>query len=96
MGSDRTEEKKMLIKQLQLISERLRIEGAKIPTETLIVEYDNGGGQSGVRENPFYPAYEKLLSSFVKTLEAVEKIDDGNTAEIKSLADFRNKLKVAK
>ncbi len=87
--------KKLLIEQLNLMAARLQTEGARLPGEDLIVEYDNGGGQTGTRENPFYPAYEKLLASFVKTLEAVEKMDDGS-AEVKSLDAFREKLRAVK
>lgn len=87
--------KKLLIEQLNLMAARLQTEGARLPGEDLIVEYDNGGGQTGTRENPFYPAYEKLLASFVKTLEAVEKMDDGS-AEVKSLDAFRERLRAVK
>jgi hypothetical protein len=49
----------------------------EIENEPLIIEYDNGGGQCGIRENPHYTAYEKLQASFNKSfkqlLEMVEK-----------------------
>ncbi len=87
-------EKEILKEQLNLIAERLMIEGKRIKDEDLIVGYDNGGGQSGTRENPFYPAYEKLLSSFTKTLATVKDLGLEDTAEIRSLDSIRNKFKV--
>ena len=88
-------ESEVLKKQLQLMSERIMIEGARMPSESLIIDYDNGGGQCGVRENPYYPAYEKLLSSFVKTLEALRNAG-GEEAEVERLDALRSRFKVAK
>ena len=85
----------ILKKQLSLIAERIMIEGDRIPDEELIIEYDNGGGQMGVRENPFYPAYEKLLASYTRALEALKDIS-GDDAEVTTLADLRSRFKVAK
>ena len=77
--------------------ERLIAEGERIPNEPLVVDYDNGGGQTGVRENPFYPAYEKLLGSYTKTL-AFLKDGEGSDAsnDLPSLDEFRKKFKLAK
>ena len=38
-------ESEVLKKQLQLISERILIEGARMPSESLIIDYDNGGAE---------------------------------------------------
>ena len=89
-------DKKVLIEQLNLMANRLVAEGKKMDTEPLIIEYDNGGGQSGVRENPFYPAYEKLLASYTKALVVAKDIIGQESTEIKSLENIRSKFKVAK
>lgn len=87
----------VLVKQLQIMSKKLKSEAAKMPDQNLIVEYDNGGGQQGIRENPFFPSYEKLLASYIKGLMAVkELIGDQAQAEVVSLDDIRSKFKVAK
>ena len=88
-------ESEVLKKQLQLISERILVEGARMPSESLIIDYDNGGGQCGVRENPYYPAYEKLLSSYIKALETVKNAG-GEDAEVERLDALRSRFKVAK
>lgn len=87
------DEKRLIKGQLQHMAARIQIEGEKIESESLIVDYDNGGGQSGVRENPFYIAYEKLLASYIKTLAAAKDIC-GEDAEVSSLDSLRARFKV--
>ena len=90
----KTENIDVLLEQLNLMAQRLLVEGARIPAEELVVWYDNGGGQSGTRENPFYPAYEKLLASFLKTMAAVQESGEAKSKEISSLDELRKKIKV--
>lgn len=91
-----TDDKKIIKEQLQHLASRILIEGKKMEHEDLIIDYDNGGGQAGVRENPYYPAYERLLSSYVKTLTAAKEICGADDGEVKSLDSIRTKFKVAK
>lgn len=37
----------------------------------IVVEYDNGGGQTGIRENPLYNAYEKLFSKYLAAMNTI-------------------------
>lgn len=37
--------------------------------QSLVIPYDNGGGQTGIRENPAFKAYQTLLASYRKALE---------------------------
>ena len=90
------DDKAVLKRQLERMAARLLEEVEKIPTEPLVMEYDNGGGQSGIRENPFYPAYEKLLSSYTRALATYKDMAGSDAAEIRSLDALRSKLKVAK
>ncbi len=89
------DDKKILKEQLRHLAERIQTEGRRMDEEDLIIYYDNGGGQTGVRENPYYPAYEKLLASYVKTLAALKDIA-GTDAEVRALDDIRTRFKVAK
>lgn len=91
-----TSDKAVLKKQIESMATRLLHEVEKIPSEPLVMEYNNGGGQSGIRENPFYPAYEKLLSAYTKALAAYKDIAGNDAPEIRSLDSLRSKLKVAK
>lgn len=85
----------VLKEQLRLMAERIMEEGARMPEEDLVIAFDNGGGQTGIRENPYYPAYEKLLASYTKTLDAVKNIA-GEDTEVRNLEDLRSRFRVAK
>lgn len=45
-----------------------------LKNEPLVIEYDNGGGQKGIRENPRYVAYEHLQNTYNKTLRQLTEI----------------------
>ena len=49
-----------------------------------------------MRENPFYPAYEKLLASYTKTLASLKDMGGEQDAEVKNLDAIRSMFKVAK
>lgn len=49
--------------------------------EPFVVEYDNGGGQVGTKENPEWTAYEKLLKSYQATLRAISAQTGGKAKE---------------
>lgn len=86
---------KTLKKQAEALAAKLEQVTDRVRTEPLICEYDNGGGQSGTRENPFFPAYEKLLSSYVKTLAAISEMEGKQPQETAgSLEALRNRFKV--
>ena len=42
--------------------------------EDLIIPYDNGGGQMGIRENPHFTAFEKLMTTYTKSLRQLSEI----------------------
>ncbi|MBQ3578003.1 MAG: hypothetical protein IJK59_03520 [Firmicutes bacterium] len=44
---------------------------AQLLTEELMVEYDNGGGQKGIRENPIYKQYQSLFGNFMKGMDKI-------------------------
>jgi hypothetical protein len=87
----------ILIKQAHAMAEKLEECVQQIPHEELTVWYDNGGGQSGYRENPFFTAYEKLLASYTKTVLAIKNLSgDEKKEEVKTLDSLRERFKVAK
>ena len=47
----------------------LERERADMPNQRLTLEYDNGGGQTGTRENPFWRAFNALMSNYRKSLQ---------------------------
>jgi len=46
---------------------RVKLDEARLAAmdEPLTVEYDNGGGQQGIRENPLFRSYESLFKSYM-------------------------------
>lgn len=40
-----------------------------IRQQDVVIPYDNGGGQQGIRENPAFKGYHALLASYRKSLE---------------------------
>ena len=63
--------------------QRAQLEAARkrLAKEPLVIEYDNGGGQLGTRENPEWLAYEKLLKSYHATLRAINAQTGGKAKE---------------
>ena len=51
----------------------------------LIVAYNNGGGQSGIRKNPVYEAYNQLMANYRKSLaQLVELLQTYGMEDVKS------------
>lgn len=54
-----------VIDKTALLCVKLEDEAEKLEDATLIIEYDNGGGQKGTRQNPLYQAYESLWKAYM-------------------------------
>lgn len=58
-----------------------------IKNSNIVISYDNGGGQKGIRENPLFKGYESLWRSYMagmtKILESMpqEQVEDVVEAE---------------
>ena len=57
-----------------------------IGEDGITVEYDNGGGQTGVRENPAFRAYEALWKTYLSGLDALLKLLSEGAAEDPALS----------
>lgn len=60
-----------------------------IGEDGITVEYDNGGGQTGVRENPAFRAYEALWKTYLSGLDALLKLLPEGTAEDPTLSEVK-------
>lgn len=60
-----------------------------IGEDGITVEYDNGGGQTGVRENPAFRAYEALWKTYLSGLDALLKLLPEGTAEDPALSEVK-------
>lgn len=55
--------------------------------QQVVIAYDNGGGQTGIRENPAFKGYHQLLASYrksVETLAAIFKEHGGGRGDAES------------
>ena len=90
--------------QAAFMRSALRKQKKALKDQPFVVEYDNGGGQIGTKENPEWTAYEKLLKSYHATLRAISAQQGGKAKEKTTgigspLTNYRNKygsLKVVK
>jgi hypothetical protein len=66
-----------VIEHTAMMKERLDAAMEELVSQDIVIEYDNGGGQSGIRENPLYKGYEALWKSYMtgmcKILECVPR-----------------------
>lgn len=42
-----------------------------IKTSNVVISYDNGGGQKGIRENPLFKGYENLWRSYMAGMSKI-------------------------
>ena len=52
---------------------KVKLEDARelIRDADIVVEYDNGGGQRGIRENPLFKGYESLWKSYISGMNQI-------------------------
>lgn len=43
----------------------------KIKNSSVVIPYDNGGGQTGIRENPLFKGYESLWKSYLTGMNMI-------------------------
>lgn len=68
-----------LAESVLFMAEKLKESRKAMADEPLVIDYDNGGGQKGIRENPHYVAFEKLLATYTKSLDQLTKIIEKGT-----------------
>ena len=68
-----------LAESVVFMADKLKESREAMKNEPLVIPYDNGGGQSGIRENPHYVAYEKLVGTYTKSLRQLTEIVEKGT-----------------
>ena len=68
-----------LAESVVFMSDKLKESREAMKNEPLVIPYDNGGGQSGIRENPHYVAYERLVGTYTKSLRQLTEIVEKGT-----------------
>lgn len=64
---------------------KVKLDGAReaIRTAQIVIPYDNGGGQRGVRENPMFRGYEALWKAY---LQGMDRIFEALPQEVEKMA----------
>lgn len=75
-----------LAESVVFMAAKLEEERKILKNEPLIIEYDNGGGQKGIRENPHFVAYEHLLASYNKAMRQLAEMVKSGTPSRKANA----------
>lgn len=70
--TDRSNEAKQVAEEALLLEDKLNEMKPAFGSELIVEEYDNGGGQTGTRENPTHTAYQKLLRSYIQTIKELD------------------------
>lgn len=87
----------ILAEQVIFMSAKLKESKKGLRDQAIVIPYDNGGGQTGIRENPAFTAYEKLLASYTKSLATLrDVIGDDAPKAISELDSMRRKFQVVK
>ena len=50
---------------------KLDVTREKIKTTDVAIPYDNGGGQTGIRENPLFKGYESLFKTYMSGMRQI-------------------------
>lgn len=78
--------------EMQLDYMRGVLEAARLQAEheDLVIEYDNGGGQTGIRKNPFFEAYSQMMKTYNSTLRAYKEVGGSEVKSKPSLVKFES------
>ena len=49
--------------------------------QSVVIPYDNGGGQVGIRANPAFGEYQKLLRSYTATFDELRGLLESQAAK---------------
>lgn len=63
-----------LAESVLFMASKLEESRKAMANEPIVVPYDNGGGQAGIRENPHYTAFEHLVTAYNKSLRQLTEI----------------------
>lgn len=61
--------------------------------EDIFTYYDNGGGQTGLREHPGFSAYNKLFTTFSRGVKQITDMMPNGSAAADALIDFINETR---
>ena len=78
-----------IIENVAFMKEKLDDTREKIAGSSVVIPYDNGGGQTGIRENPLYKGYESLWKSYLNGMD--RRLSTLPADAVKTMADEMEK-----
>ena len=63
--------------------------------ESLFIEYDNGGGQKGLREHPGFAAYNRLFTTFQRGMKQLTDLMDYEADEVDELKAYFDESRIS-
>lgn len=82
-----------LLANIAFLKVKLDDARAELLYEDIFTEYDNGGGQTGLREHPGFSAYNKLFTTFSRSVKQLTDMMPSGTAAADALIDFINETR---
>lgn len=81
------------------MAEKLRETRTGLANASVVIQYDNGGGQKGIRRNPAFDGYNALVKTYVAALSELRSILDdqdgsGPTAGLEQFKVIRGNVAV--
>lgn len=69
-----------------------------VQESTIVISYDNGGGQKGIRENPIFKGYEALWKSYMSGMNAIINVlpQDAQKEETAKVVQARTTLELVR
>ena len=77
-----------LCEEVLFMADKLKLSRQQMENAAIVIKYDNGGGQRGLRKNPLFEAYNSLFNSFSKGLGQL----DDMLSEVRSSEQGKSKL----
>lgn len=82
-----------LLANLAFLKVKLDESRADLLGEKIYTEYDNGGGQTGIREHPGFSAYNKLLTTYARAIKQLADMMPSGSAAADQLIDYLNETR---
>lgn len=83
-----------LLANVAFLKVKLEDARAELLYEDIFTEYDNGGGQTGLREHPGFSAYNKLLTTYSRMVKQLTDMMPGGSTEADALMDYLNETRL--
>lgn len=78
-----------MVRQLDFMRDRLEETRKNLDGAPLVMAYNNGGGQKGVRKNPGFDAYNSLMKTYIATLNELRDLLDKKAAATPKMVAFK-------